>query len=666
VLDRDPSPEVIGPTAAESTRRVTFVPTVDDAPSQRPGRSVVVLDPAWTPGRGDRSDVVSIRPFFATVLERHDLFNEALGLLDRWAETAGVADLLLVEDVTYWFRMREPLWHWVHERLLWRYTLAAIDAAGRFDAASVPWTEEALIDVVRALGRAVEIEGGPAHGNAPAASDGRRPSSRYVPSAIRRAVRRFRPRSDIQAADARRGRDAFLETRFERLRKLDAPRVVVLTLPSSYQRIGGASDGHRRDPNLGSVIPALRETGLEPIVIGRGMSPRDEGDWSAVELDDRLLPAYFARSRWGRPEDDQRAAAAVDAVLTRLDAMPPVPLTVDGVDVAPLLVRAMRTSIARTIDGDVRELARVERLIEELEPAAILMTQEGHRTPWLLAGARAGVPTFALQHGILYPAHPGYADRRHPRLIVPSRTFVFGEYERRVLSGLAYRPDEVAVSGSPRLDLDAAAAPGPGTTGEAERAAVRRDLGVADGDRMLVVSTVHLPFVRASHLAHMLEAVLGGPLPGVHVVFKQHPGERDEGPYRGLLVGLARAGGYEPPPITLVRDIDLYRLLRAADAHLGLNSTVLTDAVVAGTDNLIALVEAYGDVLGYVGAGVARPIRDVAGMRDALDHPRPSDPDARRAFLADHFRAGDASGRIADAMRSAIAEPSAAGATRVR
>ena len=55
-------------------------------------------------------------------------------------------------------------------------------------------------------------------------------------------------------------------------------------------------------------------------------------------------------------------------------------------------------------------------------------------------------------------------------------------------------------------------------------------------------------------------------------------------------------------------DIDLYRLLRAADAHLGMHSTVLTDAVVVGTPNLIATVDAYTDILGYIPAGVARPV----------------------------------------------------------
>jgi hypothetical protein len=247
--------------------------------------------------------------------------------------------------------------------------------------------------------------------------------------------------------------------------------------------------------------------------------------------------------------------------------------------------------------------------------------------------------------------------------MLPTRTFVFGDYERRVLEGLAYRPDEVTVAGSPRLDLDAAV--DEQAAGADVRSATRRELGIPDDACMLVVSTLHLPFVRRSHLVHMIEACLGGPLPGIHVVFKQHPGERDDGPYRGLLVGLAQAGGYEPPPISLVRDIDLYRLLRSADAHLGLNSTVLTDAVVAGTCNLIAIVEGHRDLLGYVEAGVAQPIRDVAELRTALRDPRPPDPDVRRTFLADHFREGDAGDRIAATIATAVddrAEVGAAGA----
>jgi hypothetical protein len=339
-------------------------------------------------------------------------------------------------------------------------------------------------------------------------------------------------------------------------------------------------------------------------------------------------------------------------VLSGLDAIAGARFDIDGLDLTGPFLAALRRTLERIVEPDVQQLARIERLVDEFRPAAVLMTQEGHRIPWLLAAERAGVPTFALQHGILYPGHAGYANQRHPRLIVPTRTFVFGDYERRVLEGLAYRPEEVAVAGSPRLDLDMA--DGADVVDGADRSATRRELGIAPDARVLVISTLHLPFVRRSHLVHMLEACLGGPLPGVHLVFKQHPGERDEGPYRRLLLGLADAGGYDPPPISVVKDVDLYRLLRAADAHLGLNSTVLTDAVMAGTGNLIAIVEGHRDLLGYVAAGVAHPVQGVGDVRSAMDDPRPADPAARRAFLDDHFRPGDAGARIAADIAAAV------------
>ena len=81
------------------------------------------------------------------------------------------------------------------------------------------------------------------------------------------------------------------------------------------------------------MIPKLQEAGLEPIVIGIGMSRKREEDWSAFVSDDRLLPGYLLASRWGRPEDDDRAAAVTRAVIGGVDAMPPVALDLDGLDI---------------------------------------------------------------------------------------------------------------------------------------------------------------------------------------------------------------------------------------------------------------------------------------------------------------------------------------------
>jgi len=455
-----------------------------------------------------------------------------------------------------------------------------------------------------------------------------------------RGRRRARAESDRWARE--------IERRVRAVAASGPRKVLVLSHMGLRQAVSGRPDALPVDPNLGVVVDRLRSMDRLAAIVGLGLDQRAAADRATLETDPLLLPASLLYTRWRDPGVEPEPA------LTGLAEWPESdrgrPLEVEGIDLGRALSEAIRSAASSEIPGALRQSSRIQRAISELRPGAILMTHEGIRTTWLVAAQRAGIPTFAVQHGILYPRHPGYSGERQAGRVLPTRTFVYGPFERDTLvEYCGYLPEEVIVSGSPRLDLDRAAV-GHGDADdpvrEADREAVRRDLGVAQPDRMLVVSTTFLPIVRDFHLVSMLARVIGGPLPGVHVVFKQHPGERDEGPYRRLLVGLARAGGYDPPSVTVVRDIDLYRVLRAADAHLGLQSTVLTDAVVVGVPNLIAVGQAAPDLLGYAAAGVARPVRDVADVRAALASPVVADARTRRAFLERHFRPGDAGDRI--------------------
>jgi hypothetical protein len=429
--------------------------------------------------------------------------------------------------------------------------------------------------------------------------------------------------------------------------------ILVLTNTRLQQRIGDPGAGRLEDPNLGPVIARLRAAGHDPVLVGLGLDESRDADWPAIASDPRLLPQSVLR-RWRGQEDS--ASRTADLARERIRAAAAVPLDVHGVDLAPALTAWLGEQAATIIRTILRQVPRIGGLVEALRPRAIVLTHEAIQTPWLQVARTRSVPTFAVQHGMIYPTHPGYRHPRDPRLVLPDVTFVTGPFERDALLGHGgYQADEVAVVGSPRLELDDPTSAGP--LGADEREAVRREMGVADGNRMLVVSTGFLPLQRRFVLPASLERLFGETVPGVHVVFKQHPGESDEGPYRALLVGLARAGGFAPPPITVVRDVDLYRLLRAADAHVGLLSTVLTDAVAAGTPNLIAIDQAHTDLLGYVAAGVARPIRDAADLRAALDEPWPPDEAARQAFLAAHLEPGPASERIVARVSAAVGAP---------
>ena len=140
-----------------------------------------------------------------------------------------------------------------------------------------------------------------------------------------------------------------------------------------------------------------------------------------------------------------------------------------------------------------------------------------------------------------------------------------------------------------------------------------------------------------------------------------HTGRLGRGFARARARARARAGGYPAPPVAILKDVDLYRLLRASDAHLGMLSTVLTDAVGAGTPNLIVTIDQHSDLLGYVDAGVAGPVRDVDDVRTKLASDLWVSSDARAAFMARHFRPGDATARILELVATLAAGHSLSG-----
>ena len=633
---------------------LVFVPTTEAAPPPADDTRFVVVDAAWTPTPGARADVVPIRPAISAVIERVDLFAEALRRLDAWADEADLPGRLIVDDVPWWDRLREPTWNWLHERLLWRMVIAELARGEPITRIDVPAEATALAEVADAIHPTTAPRAASAFS---LATDGAGPatSTASLGGRVRRSLIRALGRGPRRPGDPRA---VVLDDRIAAMRAGTAPRILVLSLTGLYQPIGdpGAS---RQDPNLATVIGELERRDATTVVFGFGLDHRSDEDWPMIAADPRLLPQSLLGTRWRA--SDPAPDATAGSFRDRFAATPLPALLADGVDLAPAATAEILRLIESVVLPGITQTRRIERLIDEVRPTAIVMTHEGIRTPWLVAAARRGVPTFAVQHGIIHPGHPGYTDPRGRGTVHPTRTFVRGPSDRRVLieSG-GYRSDEVEVVGAPRHDLADDA--GDGRPAPASvRAAVRDELGVGDADRMLVVST-NFQELGQLHLLHALELTLGGPLPGIHVVFKQHPGETGDGPYHRLLEGLARAGGYAAPPMITVRDVDLYRLLAAADAHLGLHSTVLTDAVVVGTPNLIAMTEARADLLGYVAAGVAVPVREVADVRAALEDPRSPDPGRRQAFLEDLDRPGPAGARIAASILALGAAPTAAAA----
>jgi hypothetical protein len=455
---------------------------------------------------------------------------------------------------------------------------------------------------------------------------------RRLPDRLRTAIRRAR-----------------IDRRVARL-AAETSRLLVLVSPGDRQVISTPDGPRERNPFLDPVIDALAGSALEPIVLELG-GTTDGDDWArlADAAGARTLPGELLATRFSRPGDlDTRAK--VESAAERVGAIS-APMMGGDVDLGPLIRAELVRGIRGALAGRLRDLPRMRRLLQRLHPAAIILVNEYGRPEWLAAAAAEGIPSAAVQHGIIHRYHVGYRfPDRPPQLILPNRTYVFGDYEARLLTeGSAYRADEVVVAGSPRLDL-VATSPDPAERSSV-RAAVRRELGVADGDRLVAVSTTAAAVLTRFGVMPALGRLFDSPLPNVHLVIKLHPAEVDGARYERLIHGIATARGVAAPPLTVVKAIDLYRLLAAADAHLGSYSTVLTEATVVGTPNLLAAADAGGDLLDYVAAGVARPVSDGADLLSALDDSderEGSDAVASRAaFVREHFRPGAAAPRIA-------------------
>ena len=143
------------PAGGGTIHNVVVVAASDEVPESRADTLVIVLDPAWTPINNDRPDVLGVRSVLGPVVAQVDVVDEALQRVDDWAAEAGLPDRLVAEGVTYWYRLRETMWRWLHERLQWAYALERLELADPAITFHLPRDEDAIDDVASALGATV-------------------------------------------------------------------------------------------------------------------------------------------------------------------------------------------------------------------------------------------------------------------------------------------------------------------------------------------------------------------------------------------------------------------------------------------------------------------------------------------------------------------------------
>lgn len=643
--------------------RLVFVPAAPDDPED--DAVAVVVDMGWSRPPDAPASSVALRALVVAELRAHDLYAEATATLDAWAAASDLDAIMTVEGVSFWASRRLGLWWAVHDWLLWVHVIDALLAANRCAEIDVSGVDDAaLADAARAVaardGLTVRTASPAATAEPDAATDEPAPPGSVPHATVRRGsgapavttgvpvigplLARLAVRLERRAKSARR---KALDPAFAEARRR-GPATVLVFMQHAKVEVRTGRRRRRIDPYLEPVAAGLAQAGLHPLRVVRDLREEDEAGWRAVP---GTIPWEVIGRRYRRPADHDAAAAAGAAMADRIQR-DSTPLAIAGADLGPAARAVLAREAAALLPGRFEARWKVRRLLEETRASAILLAYEYGRPEWIAAARDAGVPVAAVQHGVITPWHPGYAFPARPTgMPIADRTFVYGRWERDLLvKRSVYRDEEVVVAGAPRLDLVPPAS-------QREREATRRELRTRAGERLVVHSTSWGSQIQRFYTPAALDAILDRPLPGVHLVLKLHPSERSEQgeAYRRLIEQLARARGFEPPRVSIVWRVDLYRLLRAADAHLGLYSTVLTDAVAAGTPNLLLTPFATHDILDYVAAGVALPVRDGGELLAALDAIAAGGgptAEARERFLADHFEPGAATPRIVASIRA--------------
>jgi len=136
---------------------LVFVRHGTEPPAGATDRRVVLLDETSTSRAAADPAAMPIHEVLGTALAAADAHRRSLATVDEWADAARIVDRLTIDDVAWWYRIREAMVGWVHERLVWRAILAELAPDGA-TSVHAPETELALVDVARAFGATVTTD----------------------------------------------------------------------------------------------------------------------------------------------------------------------------------------------------------------------------------------------------------------------------------------------------------------------------------------------------------------------------------------------------------------------------------------------------------------------------------------------------------------------------
>jgi hypothetical protein len=301
----------------------------------------------------------------------------------------------------------------------------------------------------------------------------------------------------------------------------------------------------------------------------------------------------------------------------------------------------------------VRSYHEVRTVLLEERPDVLTLYAEssGLGRAAVAAAHELDIPTFAVQHGIMYPRYYSHEHAEHEvrseadgknSVPIPRRTAVFGSLARDLLCERGhYPPERIVITGSPKFDALVRSAEDHDPVRTRERYDVENDAA------MLVVATRYSAIEPVfEELTRAVDAI-----PGLWLLVKPHQAEPSE-PYREVVTKT----GATRVKIVSAGD-NLMELLVASNGLITVDSLASSEALVLGRPVLV--VNLPSNLGPLVERGVALGARRGESIEDRLkallhDESVASELEQRRKEYIREFAFGADGGsteRIVDALR---------------
>jgi glycosyltransferase involved in cell wall biosynthesis len=372
------------------------------------------------------------------------------------------------------------------------------------------------------------------------------------------------------------------------------------------------------------ILPAVASRAGDPVVVAFGppvpFRKRGIAAWlrDLFEMGASRRP-YVAVRRYFSPRMGLRLTREflnARALFRELTSTPDMveALLHRGVPLGAEALASFRDTFLRQFPWAKRSFLEVEAVLLHERPKVLVLYAEssGLGRAAVAAARTHGIPSVAVQHGIMYPQY--YSHEHAPDEVVeldelegsavplPTRTAVFGELAKDLLMRRgSYPPDRIVVTGSPKFDalVQGASAYHPGET--------RRALGVPGGGRFVVLAT-RWSAVGEPVFEELVRAVES--LEDVFLFVKPHQAESPR-PYEVVVERLLARR-----TCILPAERNLLELLFASDGLVTVDSLASSEALVLGRPVLI--LNLPGNLSSLVDRGAALGVRRGESIATAL------------------------------------------------